>query len=195
MADDVTAPPSIDALLPCPFCGGGAIISTINAAGRWEWFGECEDCMAEAGHHYSEAEAAKAWNRRAAPDMSRKPDIFDTSAEHVKEVAPAETVIQADRDAAASFLESWEPGPEMTVVKLARAFADHRRATLAPAAPVEGMVERGFDAAIRAVRAWGAGVYSAQAKKWLHAVAADLEANRETILATLDKPQGVGDNG
>jgi hypothetical protein len=26
------------------------------------------------------------------------------------------------REAAASFLESWEPGPEMTVVKLARAF-------------------------------------------------------------------------
>lgn len=35
-------------------------------------------------------------------------------------------VTQADRNAAADFLESWEPGPEMTVVKLARAFARHR---------------------------------------------------------------------
>lgn len=41
---------------------------------------------------------------------------------------------QADRDAAADFLEGWEPGPEMTVVKLARAFAAHRRAALEEAA-------------------------------------------------------------
>ena len=31
-------------------------------------------------------------------------------------------VTQAAMDAAADFLEAWEPGPEMTVVKLARAF-------------------------------------------------------------------------
>lgn len=37
-------------------------------------------------------------------------------------------ITQADRDAAADFLESWEPGPEMTVVKLAKAFARHRLA-------------------------------------------------------------------
>lgn len=35
-------------------------------------------------------------------------------------------IIQADREAAADFLEGWEPGPEMTVVKLARCFARHR---------------------------------------------------------------------
>jgi len=35
-------------------------------------------------------------------------------------------VTAADRQAAAEFLEAWEPGPEMTVVKLARAFAKHR---------------------------------------------------------------------
>ena len=34
-------------------------------------------------------------------------------------------ITQADRDAAADFLESWELGPEMTVVKLAKAFARH----------------------------------------------------------------------
>lgn len=44
------------------------------------------------------------------------------------------TPSQADRDAAADFLEGWEPGPEMTVVKLARAFAAHRRAALEEAA-------------------------------------------------------------
>lgn len=36
-------------------------------------------------------------------------------------------ITQADKDAAADFLESWEPGPEMTVVKLAKAFARHRQ--------------------------------------------------------------------
>lgn len=36
------------------------------------------------------------------------------------------TVLQADVDRAADFLESWEPGPEMTVVKLACEFAAHR---------------------------------------------------------------------
>lgn len=38
----------------------------------------------------------------------------------------SERVTREDRDAAADFLESWEPGPEMTVVKLARVFARHR---------------------------------------------------------------------
>lgn len=35
-------------------------------------------------------------------------------------------VEQRDINRAADFLESWEPGPEMTVDKLARAFAAHR---------------------------------------------------------------------
>lgn len=39
-------------------------------------------------------------------------------------------ITDADREAAASFLENWEPGPEMTVVKLARAFAAHRKAAM-----------------------------------------------------------------
>lgn len=37
---------------------------------------------------------------------------------------------QADWDAAADWLESWEPGPEMTVVKLAKTFARHRHAAM-----------------------------------------------------------------
>lgn len=49
-------------------------------------------------------------------------------------------VTQEDRDAAADFLEAWEPGPEMTVVKLARAFAAHR--------------QLGYDQAVRDVVAW-----------------------------------------
>lgn len=36
-------------------------------------------------------------------------------------------VTQDDMNAAADFLESWEPGPEMTVVKLARVLAAHRQ--------------------------------------------------------------------
>ena len=43
-------------------------------------------------------------------------------------------VTQADLDAAADFLETWEPGPEMTVVKLARVFARHRAAAFAAGA-------------------------------------------------------------
>lgn len=39
-------------------------------------------------------------------------------------------VTQRDRDIAAAFLEEWEPGPEMTVVKLAKAFARHRHAAM-----------------------------------------------------------------
>lgn len=39
-------------------------------------------------------------------------------------------ITDADREVAASFLENWEPGPEMTVVKLARAFATHRIAAM-----------------------------------------------------------------
>ena len=35
-------------------------------------------------------------------------------------------VIYSDIDAACSFLESWEPGPELTQDKLAVAFARHR---------------------------------------------------------------------
>ena len=39
-------------------------------------------------------------------------------------------VNDADREAAQVFLENWEPGPEMTAVKLARAFETHRIAAL-----------------------------------------------------------------
>ena len=101
----MTAPPSIDALLPCPFCGGSAKFSQIEMQVMCRTRG----CTGQSWMFDTLGEAVAAWNRRA---------------------------------------------------------------TLAPAAPVDGM-ERGFDAAIRAVRAWSAGVYSAQAKKWLHAVAAE----------------------
>lgn len=47
------------------------------------------------------------------------------------ELTEAVVIEQCDRDAAADFLESWEPGPEMTVVKLAMAFARHRAAAIA----------------------------------------------------------------
>lgn len=43
-----------------------------------------------------------------------------------REVCMTVEMIPADREAAADFFESWEFGPEMTVVKLAKAFARHR---------------------------------------------------------------------
>ena len=57
----------------------------------------------------------------------------------------------ADIEAACLFLESWEAGPEMTQVKLARAFALHRLkerdATIAPleAAPREFLDAARYD--------------------------------------------------
>ncbi len=41
----------------------------------------------------------------------------------------------ADREAAANFLQSWEPGPETTVMKLSDAFARHRLAASPPEKP------------------------------------------------------------
>jgi len=58
------------------------------------------------------------------------------------------------------------------------------RATLAPAAPVEGMVER-YKAALDQI--------SDVCNQSLPGI--DLALNIRGIIATLDKPQGVGDNG
>lgn len=53
-------------LLPCPFCGGKAFIST-----RLPYFGEtftvavvCEDCNASSKHKIKEEDVIKAWNTR-----------------------------------------------------------------------------------------------------------------------------------
>ena len=55
-------------------------------------------------------------------------------------------VTQVDRDRAADFLEAWEPGPEMTVVKLARSFATHRTEAVAAlearVRELEGMIDQ-----------------------------------------------------
>ena len=55
-------------------------------------------------------------------------------------------VEQRDRDAGADFLESWAPGPEMTVVKLARAFARHRQPDATRVAELEAENARLRDA-------------------------------------------------
>lgn len=47
----------------------------------------------------------------------------------------AVVVTQADLNASADFLESWEPGPELTSDKLAMAFARHRIAAIASMEP------------------------------------------------------------
>ena len=61
---------------------------------------------------------------------------------------------------------------------------EYRAATLAPAAPVEGMVER-YKAALDQI--------SDVCNQPLPGI--DLALNIRGIIATLDKPQGVGDNG
>jgi hypothetical protein len=53
-----------DALLPCPFCGGKALIGpTLDD----KWFAECwaDDCCAISLYWQTKAEAITAWNTRA----------------------------------------------------------------------------------------------------------------------------------
>lgn len=62
------APVTIDnGLLPCPFCGGAAVIELAwRKTGRWIAY--CEDnCVGDIHTHYfgAEDEARAAWNRRA----------------------------------------------------------------------------------------------------------------------------------
>jgi hypothetical protein len=64
-------------------------------------------------------------------------EILGQALAHRAEPAEPGQVTQVDREAAASWLESWEPGPEMTVVKLARAFAAHRALGIAQGRALE----------------------------------------------------------
>lgn len=59
-------------LKPCPFCGGKArigsfrtYIESVHGMGN-KFCATCTDCRIDGpGFHFTEAEAANAWNRRA----------------------------------------------------------------------------------------------------------------------------------
>jgi Lar family restriction alleviation protein len=69
----MTNNPLVEALLPCPFCGGEAILDFSHEAGRWDvWEIECHNCciakdsgMGFAGPEAKQA-AIAAWNTRTA---------------------------------------------------------------------------------------------------------------------------------
>lgn len=48
----------------CPFCGGKALIESVEKVGVTEYFSICTCCAAEGPWHTSEAAAWAAWNRR-----------------------------------------------------------------------------------------------------------------------------------
>lgn len=63
MQDDLDMTnPTPDALLPCPFCGGGNIAYVTNGDREWT---TCDDCLSEGPDAATQDEALAAWNRRA----------------------------------------------------------------------------------------------------------------------------------
>lgn len=52
-------------LKPCPFCGGTNIDCLEAGFRTGVWFVQCDECYATFPDFDSEAEAIKAWNRRA----------------------------------------------------------------------------------------------------------------------------------
>ena len=53
--------PKEDELLPCPFCGGSAVVSSLYG----DWYVECDLCDAGGSGEDTKAEAIAAWNTRA----------------------------------------------------------------------------------------------------------------------------------
>lgn len=52
-------------LLPCPFCGGSDIETSVGLSEMHDGEINCNDCGGNVGNHPSLSEAIAAWNRRA----------------------------------------------------------------------------------------------------------------------------------
>jgi Lar family restriction alleviation protein len=76
-------------LLPCPFCGGEALMREryINGIANTKHYRrECRHCKATFAHWYrSMKKADEAWNRRVQPELIRceKCDYWDKSASYM----------------------------------------------------------------------------------------------------------------
>lgn len=59
---DYLGEPDKDHLLPCPFCGGKAVMNQGDKHNTW-WV-NCDDCLSETAGCESEEQAAYRWNMR-----------------------------------------------------------------------------------------------------------------------------------
>jgi len=57
-----------DWLLPCPFCGGAALLHSISFATLIVF---CSKCNAQTGEELGDFEAIAAWNRRASASVTQ----------------------------------------------------------------------------------------------------------------------------
>jgi hypothetical protein len=64
------------ATLPCPFCGGSALVEHFDS-GRWQVSCGAEDCLANItwGSFAREAEAITAWNTRPSQREARAVEV------------------------------------------------------------------------------------------------------------------------
>lgn len=59
-------------LLPCPFCGGEAVMVDAEIDGRVHYIAKCATCYSTTDiMQMSKSKAAEAWNRRAEPEPER----------------------------------------------------------------------------------------------------------------------------
>jgi hypothetical protein len=101
------APVTIDnGLLPCPFCGGAAVIELAwRKTGRWIAY--CEDnCVGDIHTHYfgSEDEARASWNTRAPRTEELRTPTFDQVRDAIVERMGGHTIGERDLAAWTSFL-------------------------------------------------------------------------------------------
>jgi Lar family restriction alleviation protein len=59
-----------ETLLPCPFCGGEAVIEDLGEPDD-DSFAHCEDCGVQQIADFTRREAARMWNTRKASKLSR----------------------------------------------------------------------------------------------------------------------------
>ena len=77
-------------LLPCPFCGGGAILepAVSDTCGPVVECTKCFVCQ-NGGSHLTDAEAITAWNRRASPIEAPGQDMVMVPKEPTHEMGLA----------------------------------------------------------------------------------------------------------
>lgn len=118
------------ALLPCPFCGGGAQTLKHDS----DYWVECDGCRIATLQFTSESAAAANWNRRASPaaPVAVEPVAYYVERNNGKPVATA--VWMAGMP---------EPDWDLEMMDLTYPqFAPHRRVALVPESQLHQAVER-----------------------------------------------------